>query len=466
MDVPVRVMNARKDSFTLKAGTCLANLQQVSVVGSIQVDEHDAMDVKFPNQNQGNPNFVQELVSNVHNSLPESTRRVLTDILVRHADVFSQAEDDLGTTDTVTHSIDTADAKPIRERLRRYPPAHMEAISQQVDDYLRQGVIEPASSAWASNLVLVKKKDGSYRCCVDYRRLNAVTRKDAYPLPRIDVCLDALATAKWFSTFDLKSSYHQVLVNPSDSDKTAFICPKGMYKFRKMPFGLCNSGATFQRLMDVVLSGLHFQVCLVYIDDIILFSTTVDEHLERLITVLGRLRAAGLKLKPEKCALFQKSVSFLGHVVSECGIATDPKKIKAVVEWPVPKTVREVRAFLGLAGYYRRFVTHFASIADPLNAMMGKGKKFIWTVETQKSFDRLKSALTSPPVLAMPLDLGDFILDCDAADQNIGAVLSQIQDGSERVIAYASRKLDRREVNYCVTRKELLAVVYFLRYFR
>ena len=224
-------------------------------------------------------------------------------------------------------------------------------------------MIEPASSAWASNLVLVKKKDGSYRCCVDYRRLNSVTSKDAYPLPRIDVCLDAMAKARWFSTFDLKSSYHQVLVNPVDSDKTAFICPKGMYKFRKMPFGLSNSGATFQRLMDVVLSGLHFQVCLVYIDDIILFSTTVDEHLERLITVLGRLRSAGLKLKPEKCALFQKSVSFLGHVVSDDGIATDPKKIKAVVEWPVPKTIREVRAFLGLAGYYRRFVLHFASIA-------------------------------------------------------------------------------------------------------
>jgi len=145
---------------------------------------------------------------------------------------------------------------------------------------------------------------------VDYRRLNTVTRKDVYPLPRIDSCLDALATAKWFSTFDLKSSYHQVMVNPSDSDKTAFICPRGMYKFRKMPFGLCNSGATFQRLMDVVLSGLHFQVCLVYIDDIILFSSTVDEHLERLITVLDRLQSAGLKLKPEKCVLFQKSVTF------------------------------------------------------------------------------------------------------------------------------------------------------------
>ena len=275
-----------------------------------------------------------------------------------------------------------------------------------------------------------------------------------------------MASSKWFSTFDLRASYHQVGVNPSDSDKTAFICPSGMFKFKKMPFGLCNAGATFQRLMDVVMSGLEFQICLVYVDDIIVFSETIDQHLERLVTVLDRLRSAGLKLKPEKCALFQKSVSFLGHVVSEYGIATDPKKIEAIQEWPVPSSIREVRAFVGLAGYYRRFVPQFAAIARPLHALVGKGGKFTWSEEAQKSFDQLKSMLTSPPILAMPTDSGEFILDTDAANETIGAVLSQIQDGQERVIAYASRRLDRREMNYCVTRKELLAVVHFLRYFR
>jgi len=169
------------------------------------------------------------------------------------------------------HRIDTADAKPVRRQLRRHPPAHRDAISQQVDDYLKQGVIEPTSSPWASNLVLVRKKDGSYRCCVGYRAPNSVTRKDAYPLPRIDSCLDALASAKWLSTFDLRSAYHHVKVNPFDADKTAFICPKGMFKFRRMPFGLCNAGATFQRLMDIAMSGLHFQPCLVYLDIIVFF---------------------------------------------------------------------------------------------------------------------------------------------------------------------------------------------------
>ena len=173
-------------------------------------------------------------------------------------------------------------------------------------------MIEPASSPWASNLVLVRKKDGSYNCCVDYRQLNSVTRKDAYPLPRIDSCLDAMANARWFSTFDLRSSSHQVPVSDCDADKIAFICPRGMYSFKAMPFGLCNAGATFQRLMDLVMSGLHFHVCLIYLDDIIVFAGSLEQHPDRLVMVFERLRTAGLKLKPEKCLLLQKSVSFFG----------------------------------------------------------------------------------------------------------------------------------------------------------
>jgi len=466
-DIPVRAMNVRSEDVVLKAGTNVADLNPVTVLSTFPtVPESQLMDGKPREEKDEVPQFIRDLIEKVDGSVPESTVQVLTEILLKHVDVFSKSEGDLGLSNLITHCIDTGDAKPIRQPLRRYPPAHVEAISQQVDDYLKQNVIEPASSPWASNLVLVKKKDGSYRCCVDYRALNSVTRKDAYPLPRIDACLDALSSAKWFSTFDLRSAYHHVLVDPCDSDKTAFICPRGMYKFRRMPFGLCNAGATFQRLMDVVMSGLHFQVCLVYLDDIIIFSETVDQHLERLIIVLKRLLSAGLKLKPEKCALFQKSIAFLGHVVSEKGIQTDPRKIDAVKDWPVPKSVRDVRAFLGLAGYYRRFVPSFASIASPLNAMLGKGKKFAWSTEAQKSFDELKLALTSSPVLAMPNDDGEFVLDTDASDFAIGAVLSQKQGEHEKVVAYASRRLDRRESKYCVTRKELLAVVYFVRYFK
>jgi len=192
-----------------------------------------------------------------------------------------------------------------------------------------------------------------------------------------------------------------------------------MYRYKTMPFGLCNAPSTFQRLMDVALSGLHLEVCLVYLDDIIIFSKTVDEHLERLVRVLGRLRSAKLKLKPEKCSLFQTSISFLGHVISAEGVATDPAKIKAVLEWPVPTSVKEVRSFLGLAGYYRRFVRDYASIAAPLHELTKKDRSFVWSDETQLAFETLRSSLTSPPVLAMPLDIGDFILDTDASVEQL-----------------------------------------------
>jgi len=214
------------------------------------------------------------------------------------------------------------------------------------------------------------------------------------------------------------------------------------------------------------MSGLHFEVCLVYLDDIVLFSKTTEEHLERLVRVLGRLESAGLKLKPEKCRLMQKSVSFLGHVVSGDGIATDPAKTKLVSEWPVPENIRDVRSFPGLAGYYRRFVKGYATIATPLNKLMKKDQPFELSHEAREAFETLKDALTTSPVLAMPNDTGGFVLDTDACDKAIGAVLSQVQDGEEKVIAYAGGALDKREINYCVSRKELLSIVYSLRYFK
>ena len=466
-DIPVRVMNVKKEPVSLKCNTVMSHLQQVEVVKEDVQHGSNVTQAKLVDSEENFvPDYLQKLIDDVDDSIPESTCLALEAILVKHADVFSQDENDLGRTNIIMHYIDTGEARPVRQPLRRYPAAHIEAISEHVDNMLKQGTIEPASSPWASNVVLVKKKDGSLRCCIDYRQLNSVTRKDVYPLPRIDDCLDAMSSATLFSTFDLRSSYHQVEVAPHDRDKTTFICPRGMYRYRTMPFGLCNAGATFQRLMDVVMSGLHLDVCLVYLDDIVVFSKTIEEHLERLVRVLGRLRSAGLKLKPEKCRLIQKSVSFLGHVVSDKGIATDPEKTRLVSKWPVPASIKEVRSFLGLTGYYRRFVKNYATIAAPLHFLTKKDQPFVWTEETQKAFEALKEALTSPPILAMPNDTGEFVLDTDACDRTIGAVLSQTQDGVEKVIAYAGRSLDKREVNYCTTRKELLAIVYSLKYFK
>jgi len=471
--LPIRVMNVSEQPIPLKAGTTVADLQPVELLNqemtsSTDVTQTEQQTKRKPLVNQADdvPDFIEKLVDGVDDSLPESACIALYEILKDHIDVFSRSEYDLGRTEIITHHIDTGDARPVRQPLRRFPPAHREAISTHVDNMVSQGIVESAASPWASNIVLVKKRDGSLRCCIDYRQLNAVTRKDAYPLPRIDACLDSMSSAAWFSTFDLRQSYHQVLIEPKDRDKTTFICHKGMFRYRMMPFGLCNAGATFQRLMDIVMSGLHLDVCLVYLDDIIVFSKTIEEHLERLVRVLDRLRSAGLKLKPEKCSLFRRSVSFLGHVVSEAGIATDPEKILAVASWPTPTSLKEVRAFVGLASYYRRYVKGFADIAAPLHALTKKGQTFRWSPEAQAAFEALKEALTTPPVLAMPNDVGEMILDTDACDTTIGAVLSQVQDGIEKVIAYASRSLDKRERNYCVTRKELLAVVHFAKYFK
>ncbi|KAL5471331.1 hypothetical protein EMCRGX_G029435 [Ephydatia muelleri] len=301
-------------------------------------------------------------------------------------------------------------------------------------------------SVLSSPVVLVKKKDESVRFCVDYRKVNSVTRKDAYPLPRVDDTLDTLAGSRLFTTLDLASGYWQVEVAEEDQPKTAFTTPEGLFQFRVMPFGLCNAPATFQRLMDRVLGGLKWSSCLVYLDDIIIVGTSFSEHLRNLAGVLQRLRQAGLKLKPSKCKWCQKSVTFLGHIVSEEGVAADPSKTAIVAGWPPPQSKREMQQFLGLANYYRKFVKNFAAIAKPLHRLTEKNTDFKWTV---KYYSRR------------------FVLDTDASDIGIGAVLSQEDaTGSEVVIAYASHTLSRPEQRYCVTRKELLAAVEFIHHFR
>jgi len=458
-DVPIRVLNVKEHPISMSAGTVVSSLEPVELCGG-QTQPVET------NVGPEDDEMFKEMVSRCDPSVTDDERQQLLLLLKEFSTVFSKDENDLGRTDLVTHVIDTGDNRPVRQPLRRQPPAYQQLIKQHVTSMLAQGVIEPARSPWASNIVLVKKKDGGTRCCIDYRRVNALTHKDAYPLPRTDACLDAMAGSVWFVTLDLRNSYHQIPMDPQSADATAFICSEGMYRFRTMPFGLACAGATFQRLMDLVMSGLTYEICLTYLDDVICFGPTVPILLERLRLVLDRLRQAGLKLKPSKCCFLVKSVAFLGHTVCDGTIGVDYEKIRHVVEWPVPRNLKEVRGFIGLASYYRRFVKDFGKIAAPLNAMSEKNRRFEWTPECQTAFDTLKQLLTSPPVLAMPNQQDPFVLDCDASMCAIGAVLSQIQDGVERPVAYASKKLSKAEMNYCVTRKELLAVVFFLKYFR
>ncbi|MCG7878904.1 MAG: RNA-directed DNA polymerase, partial [Candidatus Thiodiazotropha endolucinida] len=316
--------------------------------------------------------------------------------------VFALTDKQLGRTDVVKHEINTGTAKPIKERLRRLPHYAVNEVDKQVDDMLERGIIEPSNSPWAAGVVLVRKKDNTLRFCVDYRNLNSVTVKDAYPLPKIDETLDTLSGASWFSTLDLRSGYWQVGLEPKDKEKSAFITRRGLFQFRVLPFGLCNAPATFERLMETVLAGLQWDICLIYIDDVIVYGKTFEEALKNLETVLERLQVAGLKLKAQKCKLFSKSVSFLGHIISDRGIETDPEKILAVQEWPIPINITEVRSYLGLCSYYRRFIPKFAEIAKPLHRLTEKGQKFVWSNECQHAFETLKKHLTESPVLAYP----------------------------------------------------------------
>ena len=393
--------------------------------------------------------------------------KCLQDFLIQHEDVFALDSSELGSTDIVTHSIDTGDQSPIRQPVRRTPFALRSKVDEMVKEMMEQGVVQPSHSPWASPIVLVKKKDGGTRFCVDFRRLNAITKQDVFPLPRIDDTLDLLSSAKYYTTLDLASGYWQVKMAPESQEKTAFATYSGLYEFTVMPFGLCNAPATFQRLMETVLAGLARKTCMVYIDDILVFSKTFEEHLTHLEQIFNRLRQAGLRLKLKKCTFAQPKVEYLGHVVTRDGIEVDPKKVEAVKGFPQPTNLKTLRSFLGLASYYRRFIPNFSKEARPLHSLTGKNAPFVWTPTCQQAFDKLKQLLTNAPVLAFPNFELDFILETDASGDGLGAVLAQKhQDGGIRPVAFASRTLQPHEKNYGATELEALGVVWAAKHFR
>ena len=293
-----------------------------------------------------------------------------------------------------------------------------------------------------------------------------LTIKDSFPLPLASSCFDALAGSKVFSTIDITSAYNQVPIKPSDVPKTAFCSKFGLFEYVKMPFGLCNAPATFQRLMECVLNGLQWTTCVIYLDDIIVHSVDFDSHVDRLAEVLERIQSSGLKLKARKCSLFRPEVTFLGHVVNGEGLKPNPDNVSKLVNWPRPQKVSEVRGLVGLGSYYRRFIKNYSQIVQPLVALTRKDVPFEWSDACEAAFENLKKALVSPPVMAYPTAEGEFVLDTDASDVSIGAVLSQIHAGEEKVIAYGSRTLNRAERNYCTTNKELLAIKHFVEYYK
>ena len=358
------------------------------------------------------------------------------------------------------HRIITCTSKPIKSTAYRLSPTENQFACNIIDELLKTSRISPSKSDWSSPIVLVKKKSSDLRLCVDYRKLNSVTVKDNYPLPHIDSILDHFAGCQYFSTLDLSNGYWQVPVHPDDRHKTAFICQKGLYEWNVMPFGLCNAPATFQRLMNNIFQEFVGIFLLIYIDDIIIFSKSAEEHFANIKATLEQIINVNIRLNPKKCKFFMEKVNFLGHTVSIDGIEPDPSKVIALKAIPIPKSVKQTQAFLGLANFYRRFIKNFASIAKPLHDVSKSTANFCWTTMHQDAFDRLKEALCTAPIRSYPQPEKHFVLHTEASDVALGAVLCQESDGKTHIINYNSRILNKHETNYCKIELECLALVW------
>lgn len=400
--------------------------------------------------------------------LNEKEKLVVEKLLNKYSSLLYREGDILTNTNTVVHEIKTKTDEQINSKLYRYPPQHEEEVRRQMIEMETQGIIRKSRSRYSSPIIVVPKKTDQsgkpkFRIVVDYRRLNQVTIDDKYPMPNIDSILDKLGKAQYFSTLDLAKGYHQILMSERDIEKTAFITPAGLYEFLRMPFGLKGAPATFSRLMNDILREEINKICIVYLDDILIFSTTLEEHEKSLNIIFSKLKNHNLKIQVNKCSFMKKNTEFLGHVLSKEGIRPNPEKIKVIQEFNIPKTERQLKGFLGTTGYYRKFIKDYSKIAYPMIRYLKKDKKInINDPLYIAAFENLKSLISSHPILKYPEFDKPFIVTTDASNFAIGAVLSQ----NGQPVCYVSRTLNDHEKNYSTTDKEFLAIVFSINYFR
>ena len=408
----------------------------------------------------------EDLNFDISSELPKEEQKKLREVLERNKDVFARNTMDLTQTNVLTHRIQLTDTTPIQRRQFRQANVEKEAIKEQISSLLNAGIIEATSSDWSSPFIMIRKKDGTYRFVNDFRALNARTIKDCYNLPSMEQILEGLAGQKIFSTADLMKGFFQVLLHPDDRTFTSFWCDYGLYCYRALPMGLINSPATFQRVMDSVLRDLKPQSAVAYLDDLLMYGKTFDEHRENLQKVFDALRKANLKLHVGKCQWGVSKVVFLGVMITPDGLQPDPKKLSAISELKPPSCVRQVREVLGLMGFYRRYIPHFSILAAPLHKLTNKDQDFQWTDDCQTSFQELKDRLTMAPVLVHYDPKIPLVVVCDASAIGIGAVLSHRVGDEERPISYTSRLLNKAERNYSATDREMLSLVNALKKFR
>ena len=391
-------------------------------------------------------------------------KQQLHQLIDKHLDVFAESDEDIGQVQLIEHQIDTGDAAPIRARARFYSPTQRIAIKAEIDKYKAAGIVRPSSSPWAAPVLIVKKKDGSNRMCVDYRQLNMVTVPDSFPLPHMRTLFDKLCGAKWFSAFDVLWGYHNIPVATDSISKTAFIANDEFLEFTRMPFGLSNAPATFQRMIMTALIGLG-NISAAYLDDVLVYGNDLKQLLMRMDLVLERIKEAGLKLKPRKCVLPVQEIVYLGYQVSDKGVSPIQAKLNVIRDWPTPQTIKELRGFLGFVNRYFSFYPALACVTAPLARTTGK-RTLVWTATLQTAFEKTKEAFATINTLSLPNPDGKYVLETDASQNGLGACLLQVDtDGQEKPIGYYSKALNSAQQNYTIHKLEFFALYQAVKHF-
>ena len=465
-NIPIQLANCGDEPVVIRKGTFLGQLHEVTEIPTdVKVQLGGEEPDKPPSYTEEELQALIETLKIRELDIGQQNIDNLIQLIRRYATVFARNSQEVGHVRLMKVGIDVQGHPPIRVKPYRVSPTERNIIKAEVEKMLQAGIIEPSTSEWASPVVLVPKPDGSVRFAIDFRKLNEVTRKEVYPMPNIQDYLDVLRGNEYFTIADGQQAYFGLPMDENSMPLTAFICHLGQYQFLKMPFGLCNAPAIYQRLMSSVLQGMLWEECLVYLDDICLMSATVEEHLQRLEKLFQRLMSTGILLKPSKCHLLQRSIKLLGHIIDRDGTRPIGAKVQAIYDFPV-NSRPSLHTFLGMTGYYSTYCKNYAEISIPLRKLLhGKGP-FTMEPEHEIAVLQLKEMLVAEPVLAHPdWDL-PFEIHCDASNYAIGVVLCQVIDGKERVIGYYSRLLRDAEKRYDTTQKECLAVVWAVKKLR
>ena len=459
--IPICLVNNTNKFHRIKRSSVFGTLLSTST------SEVGSLDKVISNHNNQSDQTETDVNSQIN--VPDEHRQVIMNLITCNRDLFATEDTDLGKTDTIKMEIDTGNHPPIKLKPYRTPLNNRKIVEEAVKDMLDAKIIRKSRSPWAFPVVIVEKKDKTKRFCIDFRKLNNITKKNSFPLPVIDDILAQLGKAKYFTALDLKSGYHQIEMDEKDKEKTAFTCHVGLFEYNKLPFRLANGPSIFQELMFNVLEGLDY--CFAYIDDILIYSESLEEHLKHIQAVFDRLSQHGLKLKLKKCNFVQSETNYLGFVISDKGIKPDASKVEAIRNMPNSTTVKHVRSFLGMCSYYRRFLPNFSEIAAPLVALTKKYAKCKWSSSCQAAFKELKKSLTIIPLLAYPKLDKPYTLYTDASHGAIGACLTQECDESETFmpgikneipIHFLSHKLSDTQTLWSTIEKEAYSIHFAL----